>query len=71
MKCITFDRKAQDALPDHIKARMKVDREKARKQLVENKSGHHCPYCDHIEMEINSHFAHIEMEHPGKSLIVI
>lgn len=31
IKCITFDKKAQDNLPDHIKARMKADREKARK----------------------------------------
>lgn len=30
MKCITFDKEAQDALPEHIKAKMKADREKAR-----------------------------------------
>lgn len=28
-KCITFDKAAQDALPQHIKDRMKADREKA------------------------------------------
>lgn len=29
-KCITFDKAAQDALPDHIKAKMKRDRETVR-----------------------------------------
>ena len=33
-KCITFDPAAQEALPDHIKAKMKADRDRARaKQL--------------------------------------
>lgn len=33
-KCITFDTEAQEALPDHIKAKMKADRDRARaKQL--------------------------------------
>ena len=30
MKCITFDKSAQDSLPEHIKAKMKADRELAR-----------------------------------------
>lgn len=30
MKCITFDKKAQDNLPLEIKAKMKADRDKAR-----------------------------------------
>ncbi|MDR1504456.1 MAG: hypothetical protein LBT43_18570 [Prevotella sp.] len=30
IKCITFEKEAQDALPEHIKAKMKADREKAR-----------------------------------------
>lgn len=30
IKCITFDKKAQESLPEHIKAKMKTDREKAR-----------------------------------------
>lgn len=30
IKCITFDKKAQDNLPEHIKAKMKADRDKAR-----------------------------------------
>ncbi len=30
MKCITFDKAAQDALPEHIKAKMRADRDKAR-----------------------------------------
>lgn len=29
MKCITFDKEAQEALPEHIKAKMKADRERA------------------------------------------
>ena len=29
IKCITFDKRAQDALPEEIKAKMKADREKA------------------------------------------
>jgi hypothetical protein len=32
VKCITFDKNAQDALPEHIKAKMKADREKAREK---------------------------------------
>jgi len=30
IKCITFDKEAQDALPEHIKAKMKADRIAAR-----------------------------------------
>ena len=29
IKCITFDKKAQDNLPEHIKTKMKADRDKA------------------------------------------
>lgn len=29
-KCITFDLEAQEALPDHIKAKMKADRDKVK-----------------------------------------
>ena len=29
-KCITFDPVAQEALPDHIEAKMKADRDKAK-----------------------------------------
>ena len=41
-KCITFDKAAQDALPEHIKAKMKADREKARENacLDRLKHGH-------------------------------
>ena len=35
-RCITFDRTAQDALPDHIKAKMKEDREKSKVEYSEN-----------------------------------
>lgn len=30
VKCITFDKAAQESLPEHIKAKMKADREIAR-----------------------------------------
>lgn len=35
VKCITFDKQAQDSLPEHIKAKMRADREKARKESSE------------------------------------
>lgn len=30
MRCITFNKEAQDTLPEHIKAKMKADRDKTR-----------------------------------------
>jgi hypothetical protein len=36
MKCITFDKAAQDALPEEIKAKMKADRERARMKQKSN-----------------------------------
>lgn len=41
IKCLTFDLEAQDNLPQHIKDKMKADREKARKEQIT------CPYCGH------------------------
>ena len=35
-KCITFDREAQDALPQHIKDKMTADRKQARKEKEEH-----------------------------------
>lgn len=32
IKCITFDKEAQEALPEHIKAKMKADRDKSREE---------------------------------------
>jgi hypothetical protein len=42
IRCITFDKKAQDSLPQHIKDKMKADRKKAEseqknKQCICNK----------------------------------
>lgn len=34
MKCITFDKEAQDNLPEDIKAKMKADRDEARAKLA-------------------------------------
>jgi hypothetical protein len=42
MKCITFDKAAQDALPENIKAKMKADRERAR---IEQGSMRSCAVC--------------------------
>ena len=40
IKCITFDKDAQDALPQHIKDKMKADRDNARKnKQINNKKG--------------------------------
>ena len=36
IKCITFDPAAQEALPDHIKAKMKAARAKARLEAYPN-----------------------------------
>lgn len=36
-KCITFDKAAQDALPEHIKEKMKADRAKAREERILNR----------------------------------
>lgn len=33
-KCITFDKAAQDALPEHIKAKMKADRDRIRAERM-------------------------------------
>jgi DnaJ-class molecular chaperone len=41
-KCITFDQEAQNNLPDHIKAKMKADRDNAR----QNKKATVCPECN-------------------------
>lgn len=52
IKCITFDKAAQDALPEHIKAKMKADREKDRREAYkklcynfEYKFGFNIPHC--------------------------
>lgn len=34
VKCITFDKQAQDSLPEHIKAKMRADRDKARANSI-------------------------------------
>ena len=35
IKCITFDKASQNALPERIKAKMKADRENARRKALE------------------------------------
>lgn len=52
IKCITFDKTAQDALPEHIKIKMKADREKAKREEYkklcynfEYKFGSDIPQC--------------------------
>ncbi len=34
MRCITFNKKAQDNLPDDIKAKMKANQDRAREKLA-------------------------------------
>lgn len=34
-----------------------------------NEAGHKCPYCNHISMQINDHFNHIEYFHSDKPLM--
>ena len=46
IKCITFNKNAQDSLPEHIKAKMKADREKAKAQLKEYK----CTDCSEVNL---------------------
>jgi hypothetical protein len=36
IKCATFDKEMQDAIPEHVKAKMKADREKANRKWDEN-----------------------------------
>ena len=53
IKCITFDKNAQDNLPEDIKAKMKADREKAKEQIelstaTDSKppvNGNNCEQC--------------------------
>ena len=51
MRCITFNKKAQDDLPEHIKAKMKADRDKAREYLNRPKESEQCHYCQN-EMQV-------------------
>jgi hypothetical protein len=55
IKCITFDKAAQDALPEHIKAKMKADREKARLEAYQKQ----CP-CWNSENNNHYHKATVE-----------
>jgi|ERR1035437_1701487 hypothetical protein len=36
VKCITFDKSAQDSLPQHIKDKMKADRDRVRNEKKQN-----------------------------------
>lgn len=45
IKCITFDKETQNNLPDHIKAKMKADRERARRQQLKE---YECTDCGEI-----------------------
>ena len=51
IKCITFDKKAQDSLPEHVKAKMKADREKATNPEIT------CGICEntHVRTAITYH----------------
>lgn len=52
IKCITFDKGAYNALPKHIKVKMKADRQKAKRREYRNlcynfeyKFGSNIPHC--------------------------
>jgi hypothetical protein len=50
VKCITFDKEAQNNLPDDIKAKMKANQEASKKPKDENVpcpccQGGGCPFC--------------------------
>jgi hypothetical protein len=52
IKCITFDKAAQDVLPEQIKAKMKANMSKARREEykklcynLEYKFGSNIPHC--------------------------
>lgn len=51
IKCITLDKAAQDALPEHIKVNMKADREKA-------KQGAYKKLCYNFEYQFGSNIPH-------------
>lgn len=55
-RCITFDPAAQEALPDHIKAKMKADRDSARaikkigidvRDVIAGTEVYYYPWIDH------------------------
>jgi hypothetical protein len=54
IKCITFDKNAQDSLPQHIKDKMKADRDNAERKWIckcggrfeyKNREGYVCSKC--------------------------
>jgi hypothetical protein len=51
IKCITFDRAVQDALPEHIKAKMKADRQKAKREAYKK-------LCYNFEYQFGSNIPH-------------
>lgn len=57
IKCITFDKAAQDALPERIKAKMKADREKAKREAYKM-------VCYNFEYPFGSSIPHCALK-PG------
>lgn len=51
IKCITFDKAAQDALPEHTKAKMKAAREKAKREAYKK-------LCYNFEYQFGSNIPH-------------
>lgn len=51
IRCITFDKTAQDALPEHIKAKMKADRQKAKREAYKK-------LCYNFEYQFGSNIPH-------------
>lgn len=51
IKCITLDKATQDALPEHIKANMKADREKVKREAYKK-------LCYNFEYQFGSNIPH-------------
>ena len=55
IKCITFDKKAQNALPEHIKAKMKANKNKSKiESFCQNFCGLSASYCEKAKFDLCS-----------------
>ena len=52
IRCITFDKEAQDALPEHIKAKMKANMDKSKNESFCQKCcGLSASYCEKAKLD--------------------
>ena len=53
IKCITFDKKAQEALPEHIKAKMKANMNKSKIEgFCQKCCGLSASYCEKAKLDL-------------------